>query len=139
MNSTGNFRVGCWIIALALLSFIILLASSPSLDLGTFIGIFTLIIIAVIIAIIYWTIGTAKAVKEICVYTRDAIIGLFTVKREIKQKCPDALKALILEKKKHSVSVGIFEESNTKMTEKITISGDGIVDDSIQEGQIITF
>ncbi len=42
-----------------------------------------------------------------------------------------------MEKKKHSVSVGIFEESNTKLTGNSSISGEGNVDDS-QNEQIVS-
>lgn len=106
-----------------------------------FASIFTILSImatAIIIAIIFWLIGTGKAVKEIYVYTRDAIIDIFTVKREIKQKCPAALKAQILEKKQHSLKVGIFDGQSTNIfSEKVTISGSGIVNDDLYVGQVI--
>lgn len=137
MNSSGHFRVGCWIVIAAFCAFCVICCSVASMDFSTFATVFIFIIIAILIAIIYWIIGTAKAVKEFCVYTKDAIIGLFTIKREVKQKCPQALKAVILEKKKHSINVGIFGSSNTVMTEKMTITGEGVVDDSISVGQVI--
>lgn len=38
-----------------------------------------------------------------------AIIGEFFIKKEVKKKCPEAFKVLILEKKKKAVKCGIFD------------------------------
>lgn len=136
MNSSGYFKSGCWIIAVPMI------ISSIALCAGAddFVSVFLmlgLIVFALLIALIFWLFGTVKAVKETYVAVRDAIIDIFTVKREIRQKCPEALKAMILEKKKNSVKVGVFDYKD-KMYETVTISGNGTVNADIYEGLTIT-
>lgn len=137
MNSTSYFKSGCWIIAIPMILIFIGIASGAiSDDLGTIFLLLSIIAFAVLIAIIFWVVGTAKAVKETYVFVRDSLIDLFTIKREIKQKCPEALRAIILEKQKHAVKVGIFD-SNNVICEKLNISGNGVVNDELFQGQTI--
>lgn len=135
MDSSGYFKSGCWTLVVAFAVFSIACVGAAD-DFGLFAVLLSLIFLAVIIAVIFWIVGAAKAVKETYVAVRDTIIDIFTVKREIKQKCPEALKAMILEKKKHSINVGVFNYENT-MYEKVEISGPGVVNDDIYEGQTI--
>lgn len=138
MRSSGYFKTGCWILTIPTIAiFFGICFGAFSSDIGTILGILSALIGVIIIAIIFWLIGTGKAVKEFYVFTRDAIIDIFTIKREVKQKCPSALKAAILEKKEHSVKVGIFDYQDN-VTEKVTISGNGIVNDDLYVGQIIS-
>lgn len=81
-------------------------------------------------------IATYEAVKEISVALYNALIDLFTIKQTVRQKCPAALKAKILEKRKNAVNVGIFGKNN-KITHKITISSDMGVSTDINPGEII--
>lgn len=80
-------------------------------------------------------VATYEIVKEISVAIYNAIIDLFTIKQTVRQKCPAALRAKILEKRKNAVNVGIFE--NNKITHKITISSDLGVSSDINPGEII--
>lgn len=138
-KSGSNFRTGCLILAIPFVFYCLAVGTGAmSDDLSTIFGFFCVMICAAIAAIVFWVRGTAKAVKEVYVYTRAAIIDLFTIKDEIRQKCPAALKAKILEKKQHSLNVGIFDQSNT-MYEKMTIAGNGSVADDVYVGQVITF
>lgn len=64
------------------------------------------------------------------------IIDIFTVKEKVREKVPNALKVMILEKKNNSISVGIFPtESN--MTTKMTLSSEEGVAEEIYENQVI--
>lgn len=85
-----------------------------------------------------WFVGSAtgEAVGTIIEYTVNRIIDIFTVKEEIKLRCPNALKAQILEKKKNAVNVGIFNVKS-EMSQKISIKSDQGVSDSIRVGQVI--
>ena len=105
-------------------------------DFSTAALVLTLVFFVILAAIIAWLWGTAKAVKEIYVVTKAALIDLFTIKREIKVRCPNALKAEILEKSKNAVNVGIFDQ-NDEMTTKMNIIGEGVVSDDIYVGKVI--
>lgn len=135
MKSTGHFKCGCWTVIVTSAIFIYI-ACSGDMSMETLFTMLSILIIGFVTAIIFWLIGTAKAVKETFVFVRDSIIDLFTIKREVKQRCPAALRAQILEKKKHSVNVNIFDDSNT-IIEKMDISCEGGVSSDIYEGQVI--
>lgn len=143
MNSSGSFKTGCGILIVAGIAFCVVCCAVNSMDFSTFATLLFLIFLVAVAAVIYWIVGTAKAAKETYVYIKencieliDAIIDLFTIKREIKRKCPAALRAKILERKQHSVKVGIFD-SNYQMTEKVTLTGAREVVDEVQVGEII--
>ena len=144
MNSTGSFKTGCGLMIVAGIGLCIICFTAFLMDLSTLFTVLFLIFLVAIAAVIYWIVGTAKATKETYVYIKescvelfDAIIDLFTVKREIKRKCPAAFKAMILERKEHSVKVGIFP-TEYQMTEKVTLTGQGDFTDEVRVGEVIT-
>lgn len=135
MKSGTTFKTGCLtLIIIFILCCICLSGSDGSVEdiLAALIALF----VGAVIAVIFWICAAYKAAKEFCVYVRDAVIDLFTIKREVKTKCPAALRAKILEKRQHSVKVGVFD-SDGAISDKVTISTDSIVSDDIYEGQVI--
>lgn len=135
MKSSNHFRAGCWTLILTVIILFVILCTVD--DFATLISYFIILgFFGIIIAIIFWIIGTTKKVKEVYVYVKDKVIDIFTVKNEISRRCPAALKAEILEKKKNSINVGIFD-NNDKIQESIILSGTGSVSDELYEGQII--
>ena len=144
MNSSGHFRAGCLTIAitfgLIIFSGILFQMSNSYDSFSDFLGMAFvstgLLLTGIIVALIFWIVGTGKAVKEFYVITRDAMIDIFTVRREVKQKCPYALKAMIMERRTNAVQVGVFDYSD-KVTEKLTISCDGAVNNDLYVGQVI--
>lgn len=136
MNSSDHFKAGCGVLIFAALIFCMACICVNSIDFATWCFIFFIIIVAVIIAIIFWAASAYKKTEEILVYIGNAVIDIFTIKKEVKQKCPAALKAVILEKKKQSVNVGIYDNSNS-MIEKMNISCNASVTDNIYAGQVI--
>ena len=77
--------------------------------------------------------------KEVLQFFEDIIndiIDLFSIRNSVRTKCPNALKVLILEKKKQTVNVGIFGENNVMIAKEEIISSEG-VSQEIYKGQII--
>lgn len=62
------------------------------------------------------------------------IIDAFTIKKEVKTKCPDAFKILILKKKKTAVDVGIFDK-NEQPQQRMTIESSEGISEGLYEGQ----
>lgn len=85
-----------------------------------------------------WFAGAAagEAVEALVEYTINKVIDIFSVKEEIKMRCPSALKAQIVQKKSNAVDVGIYNNSST-MTSKITIKSDEGVSGDLRVGQVI--
>jgi hypothetical protein len=77
-----------------------------------------------------------KAVKHVIKTFVNSIINLFTIRNEVSRKCPAALKAKIIEKKKNAVKVGIWGNNNTK-TELTIESPEGVADE-VHRGETIT-
>ncbi len=64
------------------------------------------------------------------------IISQNTIQVQVKEKCSDAFKALIKEKKKDAVKVGIYDRSDNSLNEMEISSTEGVADD-LYVGQII--
>lgn len=97
-------------------------------------------ILLIIIGAIWWTGAAASAtvdvVADLIEFTINKVVDAFSVKEEISRRCPHALKIQILAKKKTAVDVGIFNTEST-MSQKVSINSNQGVSDSIQVGQII--
>lgn len=78
--------------------------------------------------------AAGKAVSFV-VNAAKQLIDIIFIKEQVQIRKPDALKAIILEKKKNAVDVGIF--SKGEMTERITINSDIGVSNDIYKGQVI--
>jgi hypothetical protein len=78
---------------------------------------------------------TVEKVKTYVVNVAKQLIDIIFIKEQVKQHNPQAFRALILEKKKDAVDVGIFD--NGKITERLTINSDVGVSNNIYRGQII--
>lgn len=77
--------------------------------------------------------------KEVTQFLEDIINGLidlFSIRESVRMKCPGALKAQILEKKKNAVNVGIFGINDVMIAKEEIISSEGVSQD-IYKGQII--
>lgn len=81
-----------------------------------------------------WFAGAAAS--NLVVYTINKVVDAFSVKEEVKKRCPNALKIQILEKKQNAVNVGIFNNATT-MSQKVSIQSNQGVSDSIHVGQVI--
>lgn len=79
--------------------------------------------------------STIEKVKTYVVNVAKQLIDIIFIKEQVKQHNPQAFRALILEKKKDAVDVGIFD--NGKITERLTINSDVGVSNNIYRGQII--
>ena len=79
--------------------------------------------------------STIEKVKTYVVNVAKQLIDIIIIKEQVKQHNPQAFRALILEKKKDAVDVGIFD--NGKVTERLTINSDVGVSNNIYRGQII--
>lgn len=79
--------------------------------------------------------STIEKVKTYVVNVAKQLIDIIFIKEQVKQHNPQAFRALILEKKKDAVDVGIFD--NGKVTERLTINSDVGVSNNIYQGQII--
>lgn len=64
------------------------------------------------------------------------VINKKKIKEEAKRRCPDALYALIQEKKKNAVNVGIFDEEEDKI-DQFDLESESGVDYDLYEGQKI--
>jgi hypothetical protein len=58
------------------------------------------------------------------------------ISQAVKEKCPAAFSAIIKEKKRNAVNVGIFDSNNKEIGEMTVKSQEG-VDSSLREGQMI--
>ena len=79
--------------------------------------------------------STIEKVKTYVVNVAKQLIDIIFIKEQVKQHNPQAFRALILEKKKDAVDVGIFD--NGKVIERLTINSDVGVSNNIYRGQII--
>lgn len=100
------------------------------------------LIIAVIMTIYRATKATVRFAGEVVDFACDlvvavvaGVIDLFTIKDQVRQKVPSALKIKIMEKKKSAVRVGIFGEQDKPIC-PMDIEGDG-VQDNLYVGQTI--
>ena len=100
------------------------------------------LIIAVIMTIYKATKATVKFAGEVVDFAYDlvvavvsGVIDLFTIKDQVRQKVPNALKIKIMEKKEKAVHVGIFGEQDKPLC-PMDIEGDG-VQDNLYVGQTI--
>lgn len=88
-----------------------------------------------ILEALFWGAAGAAAGAAIA-YVIDKVITAYSVKETVREKCPNALKAIIMEKKQNAVNVGIFDYNN-QMSECIEIKSSKGVSDSLQVGQEI--
>lgn len=65
-----------------------------------------------------------------------SIISQGTIKEKVKEQCSEAFKALIREKKKEAIKVGIFDSNEKELKEMEITSTQGVSDD-LYVGQII--
>lgn len=100
------------------------------------------LIIAVIMTIYKATKATVEFAGEVVDFAYDlvvavvsGVIDLFTIKDQVRQKVPNALKIKIMEKKEKAVHVGIFGEQDNPLC-PMDIEGDG-VQDNLYVGQTI--
>jgi hypothetical protein len=84
-----------------------------------------------IIRIILFLFGLAVATITVA-----TIIDKATVQSKIKAECSDAFKALIKEKKKNAIKVGIFD-SDDRVLKDMEITSSKGVDESLYVGQVI--
>lgn len=75
-----------------------------------------------------------EGVMELVDIIIEGIVDLFTIKSEINIKVPEALRAQILEKKKHAVKVGIYDTQD-RISSQVSIVSEQGVSDEIYEGQ----
>lgn len=126
-----------------LLSAIAVLSYSISLDFGKCL-MFNLcalmMLIPLCIAAIYKTGKTAVDGAEAAVkWVVYQFVDLFTLKNEVKRKCPKALKMEIMKRKENAVDVGIFnDQTTTSPSQFITIESTEGFSDEIREGQTYT-
>ncbi len=88
-----------------------------------------------ILEALFWGAAGAAAGAAIA-YVIDKVITAYSVKETVREKCPNALKAIIMEKKENAVNVGIFDY-NDQMSECIEIKSSKGVSNSLQVGQEI--
>lgn len=89
-------------------------------------------------AVDYALESAEKAIDKVATFVVNVakqLVDLLFIREQVQQVNPNAFRALILEKKKNAVDVGIF--SNGKMSERITINSDLGVTNDIYKGQII--
>ncbi|MCQ2225612.1 MAG: hypothetical protein MJZ14_07820 [Paludibacteraceae bacterium] len=88
-----------------------------------------------IVGLINWLLGLARrgidAVVEI-VY--NGFLDLLGMREQISMRCPDAVKAVIKEKKQHAVDVGIYNSDGTE--EQLRFQADSISSD-LRPGNVI--
>ena len=86
-----------------------------------------------ILKIIGWILfGSAVAVATVII--ADKIIDWAVVRAEVKKKAPSAFKALIEQKKKNAIDVGIFSKEGNRI-DGMTLESDKGVASDIEVGQ----
>ena len=86
----------------------------------------------------YLATQAISSAKQVIITVVKQIVDLVFIQNEVKEKCPSALRAKILAKKKNAVDVGIFSHQG-RISNKITIQSDCGISDDIYSGQIIIF
>ena len=117
-----NYREAWCSIWLTLGVSIVFLGTSPNIgySIGTL-----LILLFVSGAIAIWKSmveaarRAAEAAGEAIEWVVNKFVDLFTLKNEVKRKCPNALKMLILEKKRNAVEVGIFNRQYAQKPDEV--------------------
>lgn len=79
--------------------------------------------------------GAIEKVTIIVVNVAKEIVDTLFIKKHVKQRYHNALRAYILSKKKNAVDIGIF--TNGKISDRITINASQGVTNNIYQGQII--
>ena len=83
---------------------------------------------------------TVGAAKGFIIVVFDVFVGMLTrvaVRREVKQKCPDAFKVMIRKKKINAVNVGIFDNKSHLIADNVEMKATEGVADEIKVGQTI--
>lgn len=88
-----------------------------------------------ILEALFWGAASAAAGAAVA-YVIDKAITAYSVKETVREKCPGALKAIIMEKKQNAVNVGIFDQNNQR-SESIEIQSSKGVSNSLHVGQEI--
>ena len=78
---------------------------------------------------------TAAAVGVVC-YAVYEEITLNQIKEKARNKCPEGLKAMILEKEKDAVIVGIFDDNDQQIDTMKMQSEKGVADE-VKTGEVI--
>jgi hypothetical protein len=77
-------------------------------------------------------------VKNYVIDVVNQLVDILFITEKVQERRPDALKIMILEKKKHSVNVGIFDQYGD-MHQSITINSDYGISNNIYKGQVVRF
>lgn len=123
LNKSTSWNVGCWLHVIAFILFVFGIAKD------SFAPIFWSVLISAI-AIILSIIGfISRSVDAVIEFVYNGFLDLFGLRNEIKQRCPQAMKAKILAKKKDAVNVGIFGNSSNQIQTMNIHSNQGISND----------
>jgi len=90
-----------------------------------------------------------EAIRILAILAAAVFIGYVTVtvyqrittnvlRDEVRKECPNALKALIIEKSRNAIDVGIFTESEDEISDKLTIKSEEGVSNKLKKGMIIS-
>ena len=85
-----------------------------------------------------WAGKAYHHVKNYVIDVVNQIVDILFITEKVQERRPDALKIMILEKKKHSVNVGIFDQYGD-MDQSITINSDYGISNNIYKGQVVRF
>ncbi len=80
--------------------------------------------------------AAATATVAAIVIAVNAIITAGTIREQAKMKCTSAFKAELLSKDRRKVNVGVFDRSDTKISEMTIESSEG-VSENLHVGQVI--
>ena len=84
-----------------------------------------------------YTAGKAyRQVKNVVIKAVNQIVDLLFIKKKAQECNPDAIKILILEKKRNAVNVGIFDEYGN-MDQRITIHSDYEISNDVYKGMVV--
>lgn len=78
--------------------------------------------------------GTVAALVSLAV---DVFLDEKEVRENVRKKCPEALKAVIQEKKKNAIKVGIYKNNDREISSEMEITTSKGVSDNLHVGKII--
>lgn len=82
-------------------------------------------------------VGVGAAVGYGTAWVVCKIIDKRELKKQLEAKRKGAFRALIMEKRKNAVDVGIFEKDEDKIEEKVTIESEKGIGNDVYKGMII--
>ncbi len=130
LNKSDAWRKGC---ASDVVGFIILIISFNCSAWGWFLFGLFLIFIGIILNILGFV---GRTIDVVCEFVYNGFLDLFGLRNEIKMRCPEAMKALIMSKRSNSVDVGIFNNAS-KQIQTMNIQSNSGVSNDLYVGQEI--